>query len=191
MLPVIRTMFGNYVSDGTFAALEKAVALWDQVAAYQPGPHTLCHGDCHLKQMMFPAESAGRFVLLDWQTTSVNWGAVDVGRTLMTSLSPRDRRAHERSLVQRYFRALRGLGIADMDIDRLWFLVRISPINSFIINALACLQTDAEILHAICQERGIDCYDVLLGRVSAAIDDWDLSATLDKYLAEALLARAA
>jgi hypothetical protein len=191
MLPVIRTMFGTYVSDNTFIALEKAVELWDQIAAYQPGPHTICHGDCHLKQMMFPSDSAGRFVLLDWQTTSINWGAIDVGRTLMTSLSPGDRRAHERSLVQGYHRSLRARGIIDMDIDRLWFLIRISPINSFIINALACLQTDAEILHAIAQERGIDCYDVLLGRVSAAIDDWDLSATLDRYLAEARIAQAA
>jgi hypothetical protein len=191
MLPVIQTMFGRYVSRSAFAALQKTIKLWDDIEKYQKGPYTICHGDCHLKQMMFPAEKGGRFVLLDWQTTSVNWGAVDVGRTLMTSLSPEDRRAHERSLVEGYHRALQAQGIADMDIDRLWLLIRLSAVNSFLINALACLQTDAEILHAIAQERGIDCYDVLLGRVSAAIDDWDLSATLDEYLADARLAQAA
>lgn len=66
-------------------------------------PHTVMHGDAHPGNMYFHGGKAG---LLDWQAVRRGHPSRELAYTLITSLTPEDRRASQRELLDDYRRAL-------------------------------------------------------------------------------------
>ena len=78
------------------------------------------HGDFRLDNMLFgDGTTAPHVTVVDWQTTTVGIGPVDVAYFCGTGLLPDERATHERPLVARYAAGLRAAGV-DVDDDAVW-----------------------------------------------------------------------
>jgi Ser/Thr protein kinase RdoA (MazF antagonist) len=84
-------------------------------------PHTVMHGDAHPGNMYFCGGKAG---LLDWQAVRRGHPSRELAYTLITSLTPEDRRVAQRELLDDYRRALAAAGGPDLDRDDLWLRYR-------------------------------------------------------------------
>jgi Phosphotransferase enzyme family len=84
-------------------------------------PHTVMHGDAHPGNVYFRDGKAG---LLDWQAVRRGHPSRELAYTLITSLTPEDRRAAQRDLLDDYRRALAAAGGPDLDRDDLWLRFR-------------------------------------------------------------------
>lgn len=99
-----------------WAATERAVAL------NESRPHTIMHGDVHLKNWYVTAQ--GEMGLSDWQcTTHGHWGR-DLAYTIGTALPVEQRRAWERDLIALYLDELGNHGGSTVDFDTAWTIYR-------------------------------------------------------------------
>jgi aminoglycoside phosphotransferase (APT) family kinase protein len=90
-------------------------------AAIDTPPHTVMHGDAHPGNVYFRDGKAG---LLDWQAVRRGHPGRELAYTLITSLTPEDRRTAQRDLLDDYRRALAAAGGPDLDRDELWLRFR-------------------------------------------------------------------
>jgi hypothetical protein len=91
--------------------------LWAGVKAVHAHQHrtlppTLQHGDTGAHNTYFLPD--GRFGFLDWQLSLRAPWPHDVHYLVVTALSVKDRRRHERALVERYLRRLAELGVSEI-----------------------------------------------------------------------------
>ena len=84
-------------------------------------PHTVMHGDAHPGNVYFRDGAAG---LLDWQAVRRGHPSRELAYTVITSLTPEDRRSAQRGLLDDYRRALAAAGGPDLDADDLWLRYR-------------------------------------------------------------------
>jgi hypothetical protein len=70
------------------------------------GPLTLVHGDAYLSNFLVPLASPGLGVLLDWQSPSVDIGALDLANMCATFWTRSQRREYEERVLRRYHAAL-------------------------------------------------------------------------------------
>ena len=85
-------------------------------------PHTLCHGDVHLKNWYVTRD--GRMGLSDWQCTHRgHWGR-DLAYAISTALSIDDRRAWEEELLRFYLDRLRAAGGPSVNFAEAWLHYR-------------------------------------------------------------------
>jgi aminoglycoside phosphotransferase (APT) family kinase protein len=70
------------------------------------GPFTLVHGDAYLSNFLIPAGGEGPGVLLDWQSPSMDIGALDLANMCATFWTREQRRDHEERVLRRYHAAL-------------------------------------------------------------------------------------
>jgi hypothetical protein len=94
----------------------------DSVARHQQLPHTLTHGDVHLKNWYITRN--GQMGLGDWQVTSKGHWSRDFAYTISTALEPEDRRAWERDLLDYYLDQLVVAGGERIDLDAAMTLYR-------------------------------------------------------------------
>lgn len=88
-------------------------------ALVDTGPQTFVHGDPHQGNMFF--ETDGEPGYLDFQAYVRSTALHDVNYTIVGSLSPEDRRAHDRDLLEFYLAEVRSLGVADLwPADEAW-----------------------------------------------------------------------
>lgn len=92
-------------------------------------PHTVMHGDAHPGNMYFRDGAAG---LLDWQAVRRGHPSRELAYTLITSLTPEDRRAAQRDLLDDYRRALVAAGGPDLDRDDLWLRFRQGALYAYV-----------------------------------------------------------
>lgn len=92
-------------------------------------PHTVMHGDAHPGNMYFYGGKAG---LLDWQAMRRGHPSRELAYTLITSLTPEDRRAAQRDLLDDYRRALAAAGGPDLDSDNLWLRFRQGALYAYV-----------------------------------------------------------
>ena len=92
-------------------------------------PHTVMHGDAHPGNMYFCGGKAG---LLDWQFVRRGHPSRELAYTLITSLTPEDRRAAQRDLLDDYRRALAAAGGPDLDRDDLWLRYRQGALYGYV-----------------------------------------------------------
>lgn len=92
-------------------------------------PHTVMHGDAHPGNMYFYGGKAG---LLDWQAVRRGHPSRELAYTLITSLTPEDRRATQRDLLEDYRRAIAAAGGPDLDRDELWLRYRQSALYGYV-----------------------------------------------------------
>jgi len=83
---------------------------------------TPVHGDFRLDNLLFHPPGQQRTVsVVDWQTARLGHGVEDVAYLVGTSFASADeRRAAERSLVERYHAELCARGVADYPFDECW-----------------------------------------------------------------------
>jgi len=92
-------------------------------------PHTVMHGDAHPGNMYFYGGKAG---LLDWQAVRRGHPARELAYTLITSLTPDDRRANQRELLDDYRRALMAAGGPELARDDLWLRFRQAALYAYV-----------------------------------------------------------
>jgi len=92
-------------------------------------PHTVMHGDAHPGNTYFRDGKAG---LLDWQAVRRGHPSRELAYTLITSLTPEDRRAAQRDLLDEYRRALSAAGGPDLDPDELWLRFRQGALYAYV-----------------------------------------------------------
>lgn len=92
-------------------------------------PHTVMHGDAHPGNMYFHGGKAG---LLDWQAVRRGHPSRELAYTLITSLTPEDRRANQRELLDDYRRALVASGGPDLGRDDLWLRFRQGALYAYV-----------------------------------------------------------
>jgi Ser/Thr protein kinase RdoA (MazF antagonist) len=113
------------VDNGRFIADNyRAVA-----AVIDSPPHTVMHGDAHPGNMYFRDGKPG---LLDWQAVRRGHPSRELAYTLITSLTPEDRRAAQRDLLDDYRRALAAAGGPDLDRDDLWLRFRQGALYGYV-----------------------------------------------------------
>ena len=115
-IPVER---GSFIADNY-----RAVA-----ALIDTPPHTVMHGDAHPGNMYFHGGKAG---LLDWQFVRRGHPSRELAYTLITSLTPEDRRATQRELLDDYRRALAAADGPDLDRDDLWLRYRQGALYGYV-----------------------------------------------------------
>ncbi len=92
-------------------------------------PHTVMHGDAHPGNTYFRDGKAG---LLDWQAVRRGHPSRELAYTLVTSLTPEDRRAAQRDLLDEYRRALSAAGGPELDRDELWLRFRQGALYAYV-----------------------------------------------------------
>ncbi|OBI58181.1 phosphotransferase [Mycobacterium sp. E796] len=117
------------VENGAFIADNyRAVA-----ALIDTPPHTVMHGDAHPGNMYFEGGKAG---LLDWQAVRRGHPSRELAYTLITSLTPEDRVANQRELLDDYRRALAAAGGPDLDRDELWRRYRQGALYAYVASLI-------------------------------------------------------
>lgn len=101
----------------------------DVAALIDTPPHTVMHGDAHPGNMYFHGGKAG---LLDWQAVRRGHPSRELAYTLITSLTPEDRRASQRELLDDYRRALVAAGGPELDRDDLWLQFRQGALYAYV-----------------------------------------------------------
>ncbi len=102
-------------------------ALW---ARDEQGPVALAHGDSHIGNTY--VESDGKPGFLDWQGVCRAPGFYDLAYFIGGALTPQDRRAHERSLVNHYCDVLAAGGGPSLDRDEAWLDYRRYALHGFL-----------------------------------------------------------
>ena len=89
------------------------------MTSYTPAARTPIHYDYRLDNMLFGGRRP--LVVVDWQTVQLGMGPQDVAYFLGNAFEPEVRRSCERSLVERYHRALvDDYGVDDYPFDQCW-----------------------------------------------------------------------
>lgn len=133
-------------------------------------PHTVMHGDAHPGNVYFRNGAAG---LLDWQAVRRGHPSRELAYTIITSMTPADRQAGQRDLLDVYRHALAAAGGPALDPDELWLRYRQSALYAYvaalITAGLGGMQEDR-----IAREG--------LRRAVTALSDLDTVALLEKAL---------
>ncbi|MBX9640785.1 MAG: ecdysteroid 22-kinase family protein [Mycobacteriaceae bacterium] len=92
-------------------------------------PHTVMHGDAHPGNVYFRDGKPG---LLDWQAVRRGHPSRELAYTLITSLTPQDRRAAQRELLDAYRLAMSAAGGPELDSDELWRRYRQGALYAYV-----------------------------------------------------------
>lgn len=124
------------------------------------GPQTLLHGDPHPgNTFSLKGERTGFY---DWQLVRSGHFSHDLSYFLAGSLTPEDRRQHERALIETYLDALGATGASPPSVAETWERYRASPAFG--------LCTWLHTLSAGSFQDEVDCL-AMIERFSSAYDD--------------------
>ena len=133
-------------------------------------PHTVMHGDAHPGNVYFRNGEAG---LLDWQAVRRGHPGRELAYTLVTSMTPAHRQAHQRDLLDNYRQVLAGAGGPEMDRDELWDRYRTGALYAYVAPLITAgmggMQAEGIAMEGL--KRGV-----------AALEDLDTVALLEKSL---------
>ena len=124
--PMFVNTHGSAIPREHLGAAERAITRFDEVVArFMEPPFTLVHGDFRLDNLLFetdPDAADGEPLAwaLDWQLAACSRGAYDLAFFVAGSLTPNQRRLHERAVVERYHGYLQLGGVFDYPIETCW-----------------------------------------------------------------------
>ncbi|MDB6037719.1 MAG: hypothetical protein JWM99_1560 [Verrucomicrobiales bacterium] len=131
----------------SFAIVELWLAHANTLAEYaRRRPLTMCHGSFHRGQILFPDSVKESFYVIDWQSVSVDSGAIDLSRIIVSGLLPDQRRAHEERFVDLYYRGLLAGGVTNYSLEDLWNDYRLGIINLIIFHTQIFADYDVAIV---------------------------------------------
>lgn len=167
ILPHAKVKFGELLSEYSWSVLDAWLEHWEKVRVRTSlGEKTLVHREADMRQMFFPTQRLQRFVLFDWQSPEIGWGAADACRMILTSLSQPARRKHEHTLVHLCAESLRKNGVRGVSDKTLWHQIRLSSLMIVLAHMFSLLWVETEETEIWRQEH--------LGALSAALEDWRL-----------------
>lgn len=167
LLPPAKEKFGSLLSDYSWTALDAWLENWESVRlATSKGSKTLVHREADMRQMFFPTQKVNRFILFDWQSPEIGWGAADACRMITTSLSLSIRRQHEEALVVLYADKLKECGVIDLPNETLWYQIKLSLLMNVLAHMFSLLWVETEETEVWQQDH--------LGILGAALEDWKL-----------------
>lgn len=97
-------------------------ATMASIALHENVPHTLAHGDVHLKNWYVAGN--GEMGLGDWQCCGRGMWARDFAYAIASALTPENRRAWERELLQMYLEEMQAAGGPKVSFDEGWLAYR-------------------------------------------------------------------
>jgi Ecdysteroid kinase-like family len=160
------------VEPSTASVLRRFTERFVTWATGRPEPYSLVHSDYRLDNLLFAAAAADDPVIaVDWQVVTVGSPLRDVAFLLATGLSPDDRRAGERGIVDAYHRRLVQLGVTDYDTERCWNDYRYALFQGPFITVLGAFVGQRT-------ERGDRMFTVMADRSATAIEDLDALSLL-------------
>jgi hypothetical protein len=124
--PMFVNSFGSNIPREHLGAAERAIATFSNVVErFAHAPQTLVHGDFRLDNLLFaPNELApdGEPVahVLDWQLAARGRGPYDLAFFVAGSVTPNQRRLHERAILERYHGYLQLGGVSGYSLDDCW-----------------------------------------------------------------------
>lgn len=120
-------------------------------------PNTLVHGDAHAGNVYRTAQ--GELGIVDWQVLQKGEWAQDVAYHLAAVLTPEDRRAHERRLLDHYLGRLAALGGPTIDRERAWARYRAGMVYGYYLWAIT-RKVDPAITHEFVRRLGLAVSDL-------------------------------
>jgi thiamine kinase-like enzyme len=181
----IRQRYRSEIGETLIALLEQWIKKAHRLIAYeQQKPQTLCHGDLHRDQILFPSKDDGVIRIIDWQMASRDSGAYDLAYLPMTGLRPEQRKSCERSMVENYHAQLIANGVTDYSLETLWgsYRMSIARIAIYFLSALAAPDI-APILawwESDEKRKGISFWEATYQGLSQAIDQHGVLEYLEK-----------
>jgi hypothetical protein len=130
-------------------------------------PRCLTHCDFRPDNMMFATPAGGKpITVLDWQSIAYSTGATDVAYFLGGAITPEERRANEKALLDRYHAGLLKLGVKNYERDELVQDYAAGTFQLFITAFFAAMVVTQT-------ARGDDMFFCMLNGATAQIMDHD------------------
>lgn len=113
---------------------------------YRPETLTIIHGDLSIGNLLYRENGTPSLQIVDWQLIAKGPGVWDVAWLLSQHVEPRDRRAIEHQLLERYVEIVAASGIPDYSIDGAIRDYRVSILARFrtVITSIVALPFSAE-----------------------------------------------
>ncbi len=129
-------------------------------------PHTIAHTDFRLDNLFFDHPDGSPVTVIDWQLSVRGMGPLDVSYFIAESMAPDDRRAHERSLLERYHAGLVAGGVTDYSFDDLYDDYRMALVTQLTIPVVGQSMDPGN-------DRGRRLMDAMVERTFISIEDHD------------------
>lgn len=118
---------GDRISETRRAYFERVLAARPRLdVELAAGPLTLCHGDAHPWNFLYPRDPAALPVLLDWEALRVGRCTDDLAYMMGLFWYPERRARYEQPLLRHYHGRLLAHGLHDYPWDDCWRDYRIS-----------------------------------------------------------------
>jgi hypothetical protein len=124
--PMFVNTFGANIPREHLGAAERAIVTFTSVVErFAQAPQTLVHGDFRLDNLLFaPHELAPDDEpvahVLDWQLAARGRGPYDLAFFVAGSVTPNQRRLHERAIIERYHGYLQLGGVSGYSLEDCW-----------------------------------------------------------------------
>ena len=138
--------------------------VFDWVVANRP--LSIAHTDFRLDNLFFEHPDGSPLTIIDWQLSVRGLGPIDVSYFLSESMSPEDRRAYERPLLERYHAGLIAGGVTGYSFDDLWDDYRMCLVLQLTIPVIGQSMDPGN-------ERGRALMEAMVTRAFIAVDDHD------------------
>jgi hypothetical protein len=160
------------VTPDTAATLSHFADRFADWAARRPEPFALLHSDYRLDNLLFAESDATRPVIaVDWQVVTAGSPLRDIAFLVATGLSPANRRAGEKAIVEAYHRRLVALGVDGYGAEQCWEDYRYGLFQGPFITVLGAFVAQPT-------ARGDRMFTVMAERSSTAITDLNAMALL-------------
>jgi thiamine kinase-like enzyme len=122
---------GQGIPEETRQASRIRAGLGALTTWYSSRPKTLVHADAHPGNFYITA--TGDLGFTDWQNYEFGHWSMDVAYHVAGSLTPEDRRAHEKELLSEYLSHLRAAGVETPGFDQAWEDFRVSLVYGYFL----------------------------------------------------------
>ncbi|WP_018680525.1 phosphotransferase family protein [Actinokineospora enzanensis] len=160
--------FGDRLSAGAVAVLERCRAAMRAWGRADRGPFTVLHGDLRADNLLFGADSV---TVVDWQTVTVGPGASDAAYLVGGSLPTEVRRGCEGELFNCYLAGLLAGGV-EADRDRVWADYRVNTLAGLHMTVVGAMLVGPG-------ERSDEMFVTMTERHAAHIADLDPFSALE------------
>lgn len=138
-LPEIRRNFEGDNGKGVPAEVRDPQRLVDAYRALaieteSARPWCVIHGDTHVGNLFL--DSTGKPSFLDWQLVQRGTWYLDVGYHIASTLTPDDRRRHERELLTHYLDCLAATGVSAPTWEEGWRVIPSGMLHGFFLWAI-------------------------------------------------------
>ncbi len=166
--PAFKERYADRLTDAMCTLGDRISVSASRWVLSRTGPFTLVHGDYRLDNLLYSpvvtsthsadGRASGSFaVAVDWQTPAIGMGGIDIGYFVGAGLLAKERREHERSLVNLWHDALCTYGVTGYSLDDAWDDYRHGQFSGFIVAVVASMITERT-------ERGDEMFWAMAGR---------------------------